>query len=59
MLVLTRKLRERIHIGGNVVVTVVDIRGNKVRLGIDAPQDIPVLREELLASSEAPCGSPS
>jgi carbon storage regulator len=47
MLVLSRKAKERIHIGNNVVVTVLDIQGKKVRLGIEAPQEIPVLREEL------------
>ena len=47
MLVLSRKLMERIQIGGNVVVTVLEIRGNKVRIGIDAPKEIHVLRSEL------------
>jgi len=47
MLVLSRKLTESIHIGDSVVVTVLEIRGNKVRLGIDAPKEIHVLRSEL------------
>jgi carbon storage regulator len=47
MLVLSRKRDERIVIGDNVVVTVVDVRGNKVRLGIDAPSDVPVHRQEV------------
>ena len=47
MLVLSRKSTERIHIGDNVVVTVLEIRGNKVRIGIDAPKEIHVLRSEL------------
>lgn len=47
MLVLSRKLRESIHIGDNVVVTVVEISGNKVRLGIEAPREIVVQREEV------------
>jgi carbon storage regulator len=38
---------ERIHIGDSVVVTVLEIRGNKARIGIDAPKDIHVLRSEL------------
>ena len=48
MLVLSRKPMERIHIGDSVVVTVLEVRGNKVRIGIDASQDIHVLRSELL-----------
>ena len=47
MLVLSRHRDESIMIGDDVVVTIVDIRGDKVRLGIDAPQDIPVHRQEV------------
>ncbi len=47
MLVLSRHRDESIMIGDNVVVTIVDIRGDKVRLGIDAPTDIPVHRQEV------------
>jgi carbon storage regulator len=47
MLVLARKLNERIQIGGRITVTVVDIRGDKVRLGIEAPREVPVHREEI------------
>jgi carbon storage regulator len=47
MLVLSRKLMERIQIGESIVVTVLEIRGNRVRIGIDAPRDIGVLRTEL------------
>jgi carbon storage regulator len=57
MLVLTRKLLERIHIGDSVVVTVLEIRGNKVRIGIDAPNEIAVLRAELLALPQVQGGS--
>ena len=48
MLVLSRKRDERIVIGDNIVITVVEVRGDKVRLGIEAPSDIPVHREEIL-----------
>ena len=48
MLVLTRRVNERILIGDNVTVTVLEVRGDQVRLGIDAPRDVEVLREELL-----------
>ena len=47
MLVLSRQRDESIIIGDNIVVTVVDIRGDKVRLGIDAPSEIPVHRREV------------
>ena len=47
MLVLSRHRDESIMIGDDIVVTIVDIRGDKVRLGIDAPQDIPVHRQEV------------
>lgn len=47
MLVLSRHRDESIMIGDDVVVTIVDIRGDKVRLGIEAPQDIPVHRQEV------------
>ena len=47
MLVLSRHRDESIMIGDDVVVTIVDIRGDKVRLGIDAPTSIPVHRQEV------------
>jgi carbon storage regulator len=47
MLVLSRQRDESIMIGDNIVVTIVDIRGDKVRLGINAPTEIPVHRREI------------
>lgn len=47
MLVLSRRRDEAIIIAGNIKVTVVDVRGDKVRLGIEADRDIPVHREEI------------
>jgi carbon storage regulator len=47
MLVLSRKQTESLWINGNVFVTVLEIRGNKVRLGIEAPKDTPVHRGEV------------
>jgi len=47
MLVLSRHRDESIMIGDDVVVTIVDIRGDKVRLGINAPTSIPVHRQEV------------
>jgi carbon storage regulator len=47
MLVLSRQRDESIMIGDSIVVTIVDIRGDKVRLGINAPTEIPVHRQEV------------
>lgn len=47
MLVLTRKLREQIRIGDNITISVVRIRGNTVRVGIEAPRHVRVVRGEL------------
>jgi carbon storage regulator len=47
MLVLSRKTSEQIVIHDNIVITVVEVRGDKVRLGIEAPTDIPVRRREV------------
>ncbi len=47
MLVLSRKKDESIVIGNNIRVVIVDIRGDKVRLGIEAPRDVPVHRSEV------------
>ena len=47
MLVLSRKECERIRLGDSIVITVVRVAGDKVRLGIEAPPDVLVLRDEL------------
>ena len=54
MLVLSRKLGEKIHIGDNICITIVDIDRGKIRLGIEAPRDVPIFRQELLASNNTP-----
>jgi carbon storage regulator len=51
MLVLSRKLGEKIYINENICITVVDIDRGKIRLGIDAPRDVPIFRQELLSES--------
>lgn len=48
MLVLSRKLNQEILIGDNIVVRVISIKGNQVRLGIVAPPEVAILREEVL-----------
>lgn len=47
MLVLSRKQSERLVIGENIVVTIVRVAGGSVRLGIEAPAEIPIQREEI------------
>ena len=51
MLVLTRKPGERIVIDDRITVTVLEVQGNRIRLGIEAPKEIPVMREELIGSA--------
>jgi len=53
MLVLSRKLGEKIHIGENISVEVRRVAGNRVTLAIDAPKEIRILRGELKAAAEA------
>jgi len=54
MLVLTRKMNEAIVIGENIVVTVIDIRGDKIRLGIEAPKHVSVHRQEVYERIKPP-----
>ena len=56
MLVLSRQCDESIMIGDNVEVTIVDVRGHKVRLGNSAPADIPVHRKEVYERIKAQRG---
>lgn len=59
MLILTRRPNERLCIGENVVVTVLGVNGNQVRIGIEAPREVPVHREEIyqrIQSGEAEPG---
>jgi carbon storage regulator len=48
MLVLSRKKDEKLVIGDEIVITVVEIRGDTVKLGISAPKDVPIYRSELI-----------
>ena len=47
MLILSRRERERIRLGDSIVLTIVRVSGDRVRLGIEAPDDVVVLRDEL------------
>lgn len=53
MLVLTRKLMEKLYIGENICITVVRLEGGQVRLGIEAPREIAVVRAELVPERNA------
>ncbi len=54
MLVLSRKKNESIVLGNDIVITIVEIKGDKVRLGIEAPKDVPVHREEVYEAIHGP-----
>ncbi len=53
MLVLTRKIDQGIVIAGNIYIRVLGVEGDRVKIGIAAPKEIPVLREELLERDKA------
>ncbi|MBQ18663.1 MAG: carbon storage regulator [Planctomycetaceae bacterium] len=60
MLVLSRKRNESIVIDENIVITVVEVRGDKVRLGIEAPREVPIHRSEVheaIRTEQAATGS--
>lgn len=59
MLVLSRKLGEKILIGDNISITVVDIDRGKIRLGIEAPRSVPVFRQELLPQQPVAAPAPA
>jgi carbon storage regulator len=47
MLVLTRKAGQKIHIGSNITLTVIEVGPGRIRIGIDAPEEVPIVRAEL------------
>lgn len=51
MLILTRRSNEKVYIGDDVVLVVLGIENNRVKLGIEAPSDVTILREELVTDS--------
>ena len=57
MLVLSRKPGEKVVIGNGITVTVVEVQGNRVRVGIDAPEQVRILRGELACWQEEPAGA--
>jgi carbon storage regulator len=59
MLVLTRKVGERVVIEGGIVVQVLELRGRRIRLGIEAPSELGIRREELPASGQTAPARPT
>ena len=57
MLILSRKPGEKVVIGDNIIVTVVEVNGNRVRLAFDAPDDVRILRGELACWLDVPTNS--
>ena len=47
MLILSRKINEKIQIGDEITLTILEIRGDQVKIGIDAPRDVKVFRQEV------------
>ena len=58
MLILTRKKNQEILIGDQIVITVLDLRGDRVRLGFVAPKKVPIRREEVVRRNATSNGNP-
>ena len=53
MLILSRKVNEKIVIGDNITVSIIEVRGDQIRLGVDAPKSIKVFRQEVFDAIKA------
>ena len=58
MLILTRRVGESLMVGEEITVTVLGVKGNQVRIGIDAPKDVAVHREEIFQRIQNDANSP-
>jgi len=56
MLVLTRKKHQSIMVGDNIEISILDVIGDKVRIGIQAPREVSVFRKEVFLEIQAPAG---
>lgn len=52
MLIISRKKNEGVVIDGNIDITIIDIQGDRVRIGIEAPNELPIMRKELLETKD-------
>jgi carbon storage regulator CsrA len=59
MLVLSRKVEQKIHIGGGITITVLRIRGRTVKIGIEAPDGLEIVRGELVEGAPPPAAPPA
>lgn len=59
MLVLSRKPQQQIQIGSNIVVTILEVSGDRVRVGIEAPREIRIMRSEVVRVAEEPLPEPN
>jgi carbon storage regulator len=53
MLILSRKINEKIMIGDDITVSIIEIKGDQIRLGVDAPRNVKIFRQEVLPSIKA------
>ena len=53
MLILSRKLDQKIRIGDNIVLTIIDIKGDQVKIGVEAPNDVKVFRQEVFSAIQS------
>lgn len=53
MLILSRKIDQKIRIGENIVLTIIDIKGDQVKIGVEAPNDVKVFRQEVFSAIQS------
>ena len=53
MLILSRKIDQKIRIGDNIVLTIIDIKGDQVKIGVEAPNDVKVFRQEVFSAIQS------